>query len=131
RAQRRADVVFENVVFPQLLSLAQHDRRVARYRFSEGRDGRFNCRGESRAVEHSGANSAWTWHLAADLVSGEGRARQSNVEQALERVRESIIAPGYGSDGLSRFAFYDRLEQFGYQLGASFRWVATAARGPA
>src|SRR5262249_41218248 len=58
RAQRRADIVFENVVFPQLLSLAEHDRRVARYRFSGGRDGRFNCRGESRAVEHNGADSA-------------------------------------------------------------------------
>lgn len=131
RAEGGADIAFENVVFPQLLSLAQHERRVARYRFSEGRDGRFNCRGESRDIEHGSADSAWIWHLSADLVPGEGRERQKHVEQALERVREFIIAPGYGSDALSRFEFYDRLEQFGYQLGASFRWIATAARGPA
>jgi acyl transferase domain-containing protein/aryl carrier-like protein len=130
RAEGQADITFENVVFPQLLELDQHDRRVARYRFSEGRDGRFNCRGESRGVGHGDADSAWTWHLAAELVPDQRDQMYRNVGPALERMREFMIAPGVESSTSSCSEYYDRLEQFGYQLGASFRWVATATRGP-
>lgn len=123
------DIVFENIVFPQLLSLAEHDRCIARYRFSQERDGCFNCRGESRDVTHNGTESPWRWHLSAELVSDRRETVNGNIEPVLERLRQFMMAPPAKSRQLSSSEFYGRLAQFGYELGESFRWVATAHRG--
>jgi acyl transferase domain-containing protein/aryl carrier-like protein len=132
-AARRAgktELAFANVVFPKMLSLAPDARRVARYRFSSGLNGQLNCRGESREADCNGEASSWTWHLAADLVAGPNHNNPKNGEDVLGLAPEFSIALASETGALSSRQFYDRLEQFGYQLGPSFRWVTSATFGP-
>jgi acyl transferase domain-containing protein/acyl carrier protein len=130
RTGGNTDITFVNVAFPQVLSLAPDDRRIVRYRFSPGLDGRINCRGESREAADSSEASNWTWHLAADLVAEQNREDRKETDQVLDFARECSIALASKSGALSSQQFYDRLEQFGYQLGPSFRWVMNATSGP-
>lgn len=131
RTRGKTDIAFVNVAFPRALALAPDTRRIARYRFSLGAKGRINCRGESRDAADDGASPAWTWHLAADLLADSNCETGNNLEQVPGLVRESSISLASASRELSNQQFYDRLEQFGYQLGPSFRWVASAKSGPA
>lgn len=109
----QADVVLEDMVFPQALVLADDQAARIALRAAPQRDGKTQVELSSRI---DGDDAPWTLH-----ASGAMRPAESTLPPATP-------AETLGPDALAGTRFYGDLAQRGYALGPRFRWLDRIVR---
>ncbi len=121
---KTSKLALSNVVFPEPMLFSEEKDRAIHYRLEEDQVNQFYAVQAFSRPSQSESNQDWVLHSSVELRTIDHGMMTENRMNDLRSFIEDASQIIEGKE------FYEKLWQFGYQLGDDFRWIEKAWRKP-